>query len=282
MNNEEEIRKLSALLDERTMRLMERESELADQFEEIEAQKEELTAAVEQLMSKNKDLLERNQELDQILYRSSHDLKSPLTSMFGLLAIMQAEELPEHMRNYCTHFERQLHQMNSVINTLTLLGKSVLDEIKLTEVKLTLLVEEEIQHLQYLEKFRQIRFNKFFSGTDRVYTDNLLIRIIVRCLVSNGIIFRDNEPGIVDVHVEATVNELIIKVTDDGEGIDSSIAPRIWDMFYRGSEKSKGQGMGLYLVKKIVERLRGDVRYYRTSHLTVFEISVPLVPLPTV
>lgn len=50
--NEEEIKRLNELLNERTMKLMERESELADRFEELEAQKEELTAAVEELIEK--------------------------------------------------------------------------------------------------------------------------------------------------------------------------------------------------------------------------------------
>ena len=89
----EEINKLTALLDDRTMKLMERESELADKFEELEAQKEELTAAVEELMHTNKELTERNLELDAILYRSSHDLKSPLTSVFGILHLLKSEQI---------------------------------------------------------------------------------------------------------------------------------------------------------------------------------------------
>jgi signal transduction histidine kinase len=282
LNEEDEIKKLSALLDERTMRLMERESELADNFEEIEAQKEELTAAVEQLVIKNQNLLERNQELDQILYRSSHDLKSPLTSMVGLLSLFKSEPLPEHLTVYCTHFHKRLQQMDSVINTLILLGQSVLDEIKVAKVNLPDILEEEINGLYFLENFQWINFKKKLSGLNVVVTDNLLIRILIRCLVSNAIIFRERKQGMVEVQIESSEKKLKLLVMDDGEGIDNEIERKIWDMFYRGSEKSIGQGMGLYLVKKIIGRLNGTIIYYRKDSLTVFEVSVPIFPAPIV
>lgn len=280
MREEEEVKKLSLLLDERTMRLMERESELADQFEEIEAQKEELTAAIEQLVSKNKDLIERNQELDQILYRSSHDLKSPLSSLAGLLSLLKSESLPEHIQVYCLHFDQRIQQMNSVINTLTLLGQSVLDEVKVTSVALSNVMEEAIASQRYLNNFNFIDFKTSLTGADIVMTDNLLIRILVQCLVSNAIIFRDATQGTVDVIIDSSENNLMLQVIDNGEGVSIEIEAKIWDMFYRGSERSVGQGMGLYLVKKIVGRLNGSVVHYRRTGTTVFEVSIPLFLAP--
>jgi signal transduction histidine kinase len=282
LSEEDEIKKLSALLDERTMRLMERESELADNFEEIEAQKEELTAAIEQLVIKNQNLIERNQELDQILYRSSHDLKSPLSSMVGLLSLLKSEPLPEHIKVYCTHFDKRLQQMDSVINTLILLGQSVLDEIKVAEVKLSDVVEEEIAGLHFLENFQLIDFKIKLSGLNVVVTDNLLIRILIRCLVSNALIFRESKRGVIEVRIESSEKNLQLMVMDDGEGIANEIESKMWDMFYRGSEKSVGQGMGLYLVKKIVGRLNGTIIYYRKDSVTIFEASVPIFPAPIV
>ena len=93
---EEEIKTLTELLNERTMALMARETDLADRKEEIEAQQEEITAAVEEVQAKNKVLVatldqlqERNQELDEILYRFSHDLRSPVASILGILSLFK-------------------------------------------------------------------------------------------------------------------------------------------------------------------------------------------------
>ncbi len=273
---EEDIKKLTALLDERTMKLMERESELADKFEELEAQKEELTAAVEELISKNKELTDRNQELDQILYRASHDLRTPVTSMFGVLNLLKADAIPESVKEYCNHFERMMYQMSSVVNTLDLLGKSTLDEVKIKSVAVGPLIEEEIQQLSYLQNFKLIDFRKFVTTADYVNTDELLFRILVRSLLSNAIIFREPREGFVEINASVMSGELQLSVTDDGEGISQSIAPKIFDMFYRGSERSVGQGMGLYLVSKIVWRLHGKLNWESKDGLTIFRISIPV------
>ena len=264
------------------MKLMERESELADKFEELEAQKEELTAAVEELMHTNKELTERNQELDAILYRSSHDLKSPLTSMFGVLNLIKSERLPDHLKDYCIHLEQRMQQMNSVINTLTLLGKSVLDEIKLKEISISDLVTDELAQLKYLPNYKWITFEKRFESPDKVFADELLTRILIRSLLSNAIVFRPATTGNVFISVTTTNQVLNVVVKDDGEGISTEVAPKIWDMFYRGSERSIGQGMGLYLVKKIIHRLHGSIWYQHQEGFTIFEFSVPLAPPPTV
>lgn len=278
---EEEIERLTALLNDRTMKLMERESELADRFEEIEAQKEELTAAVEELIDKNKQLVERNQELDQILYRSSHDLRSPLSSMFGILNLLKSEQLPDHLKGYCFHLEQKMQQMNSVINTLTTLGQSVLDEIKIKQVNIEELLEDEISHLSYLANFKNITFNKTIEGDRVVLIDELLTRIILRSLLSNAIIFRDPELGYIQIRISVISCKLYISIQDDGEGISEEIAAKIWDMFYRGSERSIGQGMGLYLVKKIVDRLQGTVTWRSANRITEFEVSIP-IPAPLI
>jgi signal transduction histidine kinase len=271
-----DIKKLTALLDERTMKLMERESELADQFEELEAQKEELTAAVEKLIDKNKELLERNQELDQILYRASHDLKSPITSMFGVLNLLKSESIPEGFQDYYNHFELMMHQMNGVVNTLDLLGKSTLDEIKIKVVNLKELVERETNQLKYLSNFKWIDFEISFDGPLEIKTDELLVSILLRSLLSNAIVFREPKKGFIKVIMISTIDELQIEVENDGEGISELIAPKIFEMFYRGSERSIGQGMGLYLVKKIVGRLQGQVAWESTSSSTTFKVLIPL------
>lgn len=278
---EEEINALLALLDERTVRLMERESELADKFEELGAQKEELAAALDQLIKNNEDLNIRNQELDLILYRSSHDLKSPLSSMLGLLNLLKVQESNTELHALSFHFEQQLRQMNNVINTLILLGESVLGEVKITKINLIEALDEEIEQLQYLPNYKNVIIEKTLSNCENVITDSLLIRILIRCLVSNAIIFRDQQNGSIEIDIKAERDQLHMWIKDDGDGIEKEVEPRIWDMFYRGSERSLGHGMGLYIVKRIVQRLEGDVKYYRENLKTVFEVSIPLFPPPS-
>ncbi len=276
---DEEIKNLTALLEERTMKLMERESELADKFEELESQKEELTAAVEELIHKNTDLNERNQELDQLLYRASHDLRSPITSMFGILHLLKSDAISESIKDYCQHFERMMHQMNGVVNSLSLLGQSTKETIEISEVDIKPIVEEEISQLSNLPNAPTIKFRKYFSGNGKVHTDEVLLRVLLRCLLSNAITFRERKTGCVEVHIVTLDSKLSLEVIDDGEAISPQVAEKMFDMFYRGSERSIGQGMGLYIVKKIVSRLQGSVNWETRKDKKAFMVSIPLVPV---
>lgn len=267
-------------MNERTMKLMERESELADRFEELEAQKEELTAAVEELIEKNKLLAERNQELDQILYRASHDLGSPVASMVGVLSLLQLEAVPENFKPYCEHFEKAIHQMQAVVKTLILLGQATSESFNPSVFQIQDVVEEEINQLNYLGNFNQVEFKKSFSGHAQLYMDESQLRIILKCVLANAVIFRNPGKGrvMIDVHVQP--DQLALQITDDGEGISAETGKKIFDMFYRGSEKSVGMGMGLYMVRKIVDRLHGSLQWQSGDGQTVFTISIPVTAAP--
>ncbi|WKZ60485.1 MAG: HAMP domain-containing sensor histidine kinase [Cyclobacteriaceae bacterium] len=278
--NEEEIKRLNELLNERTMKLMERESELADRFEELEAQKEELTAAVEELIEKNKLLAERNQELDQILYRASHDLGSPVASMVGVLSLLQLEAIPENFKPYCQHFEKAITQMQAVVKTLILLGQATDESFNPAVFTIQDVVEDEISQLNYLGNFNQIAFKKSFTGNTQLYTDEAQLRIILKCVLANAVIFRKPGKGQVAVDVHVQLDQLSLRIADDGEGISTETGKKIFDMFYRGSEKSVGLGMGLYMVRKIVDRLRGSLMWQSGDGQTVFTISIPVTAAP--
>jgi signal transduction histidine kinase len=278
--NEEEIRRLNELLNERTMKLMERESELADRFEELEAQKEELTAAVEELIEKNKLLAERNQELDQILYRASHDLGAPVASMVGVLSLLQLETVPPNFKTYCDHFEKSITQMQAVVKTLILLGQATSESVSPADCDVQHMVEDEINQLSYLGNFNQVEFKKSFSGNAHVYADESLLRIILKCVLANAVIFRNPGKGYVGVDVDVKPDQLHLRIADDGEGITAEKGSRIFDMFYRGSEKSVGLGMGLYMVRKVVDRLRGSLMWQSGDGQTVFTISIPVTAAP--
>ena len=277
---EEDRKRLATMLEERTMKLMERESELADKFEELESQKEELTAAVEELFQKNKQLTEKNQELDQILYRASHDLRTPITSMFGILNLLKAESIPENLRDYYYHFDQMISQMNSVVNTLTLLGQSTMEEMRIKDIDILCLLDAEVSKLSNLPNFDLIDFKKSLQGNKVIQTDEVLLSILIQSLLSNAIIFREPVKGSIEISVNVSVHLLLFEVKDDGEGISKEIASKIFQMFYRGSEKSTGQGMGLYLVKKIVERFNGAIDWESTGGYTTFRVSIPLAPAP--
>ncbi len=283
---DEEIKRLSVLLDERTMVLMERESDLEDRMEEIEAQKEELTAAVEELESKNKmletaldDLKERNQELHQILYRASHDLRSPITSIVGILNVLEHEKLSKRQRECLGHIRDKSSQMDELLKSLSTLSKTISNEIYVSKINIDLAIRTCINDLRYLPKFSAVVIRTERKGLNEVVTDKSLLCIMIKNLIANSLTFRDPEKdGLILIRSTVFDSYFEIEITDDGEGISSSIKDKIFNMFYRGSELSTGSGLGLYIVRKIVDQLRGHIQFTTCNCETRFKIVLPHRP----
>lgn len=279
----EDIKRLSALLDERTMALMERESDLADRREEIEAQKEELTAAVEELHSKNKtlesaleELKERNLELDQILYRASHDLRSPITSIVGILNVLEHEPLSAFQKLCFEHIRDKSSQMDEVLKSLSTLSKTISNDIHFSEVNLDITIRNCINDLRYLPNFSSVVIRSEMKGQHEVITDRLLVCIIIKNLVANSLTFCDrSKDGMILIRSTGFDSYFEIEVTDNGEGIPDSIKDKIFNMFYRGSERSTGSGLGLYIVRKIVDQLKGHIQFTSGDGLTRFKVVLP-------
>jgi len=275
-----EIERLSVLLDQRTMVLMERESDLADRMEEIEAQKEELTAAVEELESRNKmletaleNLKERNQELDQILYRASHDLRSPITSIVGILNVLKYEPLSANQEKCFEHIRKKSSQMDELLKSLSTLSKTISNDIHFSKINLDSCIRSCVNELSALSS---VVIRTETKGLRDVISDKQLVSIIVKSLVANSLTFRNPaKDGLVTIHSRVFDSYFEIEITDDGEGISDSIKDKIFNMFYRGSELSTGSGLGLYIVRKIVDQLNGHIQFTRDKGLTRFKVVLP-------
>ena len=287
MLEEDKIKKLGALLDERTMQLMERESDLADRKEEIDAQKEELTAAIEELENRNKTLLstlkeleERNRELDQILYRASHDLRSPISSIIGILGLLNKEPLTEFQLNCIKHIDEKSAQMDFILKSLSALSKTITNDVHFCSFDLKELVEECLTYLSLKYKLDSISIELNSKGKTTVNSDRLLLSIIINNLLSNAITFRDSiKEGKIKIHTSVNPSSFEISITDDGEGVSPEIKDKIFTMFYRGSEKSIGSGLGLYIVKKIIEQLKGKIDVISINKETTFKIKLPIATI---
>ena len=153
----EERDKIIEMQQEKNQRLLERESELAEKHEELQSQKEELTAAIEELVIKNNSLTEalaqlqkRNKELDTLLYRASHDLKTPVTSLQGLVDLMESEATTSEQRNLVKFMDDKLSQMNDILKSLEMLAQSAFEKIEYARVNIKSIVKQVMKDLSYL------------------------------------------------------------------------------------------------------------------------------------
>jgi signal transduction histidine kinase len=283
VNRNERERNFEETSQNKNQKLIDREAELADKQEELQAQKEELTAAVEELVNKNNSLTDalsqlqkRNKELDALLYRASHDLKSPVTSLQGLVNLMESEITTTEQKSMMGYMNQKLSQMNGILKSMELLAQAAFEKIEYEKLTVKSIVDQVLSDLSYLPQRENVSIHFTFTENMQVVSDRLFLYNILKSLLSNAIIFRDVlKPGNVWLEINATNGRLLIEVTDDGEGMPANISSHVFDMFYRGSERSLGAGLGLYIAKTAVERMKGEIRWISRSGKTTFQIDLP-------
>jgi signal transduction histidine kinase len=270
-------------LEKQKAQLVAFEQELNERTEELEAQKEELTAAIEELVKMNNylnatlaELQERNQELDQLVYRASHDFKTPITSTLGIVHLLKMEPMSPMLKEYVHRIDLSMHQMNDLLKSLSLFTQASLEELFYERISIAVLVENAKERLQYLEGFSKVQFKIEIDKDLTISTDAILLSEVLKALITNAIIFRDVEEPFVCVSALIVNDSLEIFVEDNGEGMTTEVMQKAFAIFYRGSEKSKGTGLGLYMVKKIMQRLGGQVHLQQLSKGLSVKIILPV------
>ena len=243
---------------------------ITEQKEEIQAQSEELMEASETIAEINRKLEvkieERTQalsqaykELDTFFYRSSHDFRRPLTTFLGLAEVAKvtvkdkaALELFDKVRETASNLDKMLVKLQSIsdVGSQQLFYK----EVFMKEIFDTV-----------CDAFRDDLHRKNIKASIDVSLRHpfisypAMVRIIVENLVENAIYFSGVNHPFIKVKVVENGEYITIDFQDNGQGIAKEYQEQVFDMYFRGNERSKGNGLGLYIVKKAVEKLDGSI-----------------------
>jgi PAS domain S-box-containing protein len=266
--------------------------ELETRNEELEEGREHLKAANKRLKLKRqklklamKELSDRNFELDQIMYKTSHDLRSPLTSILGLLSLAKLEKDPAKLPEYFTYMEDRVAKLDNFVKSMLSYAKTSRMEVQPVEVPWEELVADSLSNLEYMANFKHIRIIKEYNCGEHIFKSDLLrLRIVFNNLLGNAIKYADlrkPEPFI-HIQVEALPGEAVISIKDNGIGIEKKYMPEIGKMFFRATEKSEGSGLGMYIVKQAIERLEGSFQISSESGKgTSILIKLPILEKPS-
>ncbi|TPE44303.1 sensor histidine kinase [Pontibacter mangrovi] len=210
----------------------------------------------EELQRKNKELHKVNTDLDNFVYAASHDLKAPISNLEGLISLLKEDMGPEHAKHeeVMNRIDKSISRLNNIILDLTDVTRVQNEEVQVEEVKLNDLVQEVEGSLENLIFSRSATIEKDFSGFDRLCYSRKNLRSILFNLISNAIKYAapDRKP-LVRVKTEKQNNKYILSVSDNGLGISEKHQQKIFSMFRRVHTHVEGTGLGLYLVKRILE-----------------------------
>lgn len=219
----------------------------------------------------------RNTELDNFVYKVSHDLRAPLSSILGLINLANMPGNDDSLAEYMQLIKKKVEQLDHFINDVLSHSKNLKMEVRIGKVDIRRIVDQTFQDLNYLNGADQIKKEILISGPE-FYSDYWRIAEIFRNLISNAIKYRKvgREDSVIRIVVVTLEKKTEILFQDNGIGIDREYLTHIFDMFYRASEQSQGSGLGLYIVKNAIEKLGGTVTVESTLGTgTAYRISLP-------
>lgn len=148
-------------------------------------------------------------------------------------------------------------------------------EVNLTEFLARYVTgKQEVLNPKAAELHAILQERAYFVGIDPEQMQRILDN-----LVENSVKYSEKSPVHVEISLKSEGEKLHLTVSDDGSGVDEEKLPHIFEEFYRGDEsrnKKEGNGLGLYIVKYLVEAMSGTVRAYNNGGLVV-EIELPLI-----
>lgn len=220
----------------------------------------------EELMQKNQELYRVNQDLDIFVYAASHDLKAPISNIEGLLTVLLESLSPETLAN--EHSQRIIGMMQYSINRFKLTISNLTDVVKLqkehslppTTVNLADITKEVLLDMKQIIESSNVDIRTVIDCEISVHYSRKNLRSIIYNLVSNGIKYRSPErPPFVEIRCSEKEDYIVLKVEDNGLGMDAKNKNNIFKMFHRLHDHVDGTGIGLFMVKRIIENAGGTI-----------------------
>ncbi|MBX2917427.1 MAG: hybrid sensor histidine kinase/response regulator [Cyclobacteriaceae bacterium] len=232
------------------------------------------------LRRQNEELVKINRELDNFVYSVSHNLRAPLLSILGLIQLAQRDDSQRTFTNYWEMMTKSIFNLDETIKEILDYSKNARIEIARNKIDLKKLVSEVQEKVQYIQFYERVSFHVNVHQTADFYSDPYRLAIILTNLISNSIIYSNSYVASM-VTIEAVIDskEARIKLIDNGIGIEEKLMPRIFEMFFRATDRSDGAGLGLYIVREAVEKLKGTIRAESVyGEGTTFYITIPNQP----
>jgi PAS domain S-box-containing protein len=246
--------------------LKEAEQRLQLLSEELAAANEELRASNQELLQANECLSRVNADLDNFIYTASHDLKAPILNIEGLLKVLsrkvQAQSgQEEQLSHILTLMENSVSRFKETINDLTDIARIQKQlDVASEPVNLREMVEVTLLDLTELVQQAGAQIENHLEEHHTVVFPRKNLKSVVYNLLSNAVKYRNPDRALlIRVSCRTEGDYLVLNVQDNGLGMNTRDSDKIFGMFKRQHTHVEGTGIGLYIVKKMVENAGGRI-----------------------
>jgi signal transduction histidine kinase len=230
----------------------------------------------------NKELIEKNSELEQIVYVTSHDLRSPLVNIQGfsqeiLLSMNDLKALTDKMiikeedreslqqildvdiPESFSFIETSIHRMDALLKGLLKLSRFGRVPLNIETLDMNKLTDNVLKTLEFKIKEKNINIRK--QHLPVCMGDEDQINQVFTNIIGNAVKYMDKtENGLIHISASSTDKFNVYHVQDNGMGIDRQFHEKVFELFHRlAPNDSQGEGLGLTIVKKIIDRHNGRI-----------------------
>jgi signal transduction histidine kinase len=245
-----------------------------------EVSEERLRKLTDEIRQKNAELQRTNEQLDRFVYSASHDIKVPIISIKGLTHLATIDCQDQKSLQYFSKIENQTDKLGRFLLEMVEYTRNTKTSIKLEQVKIRDVVDEVVESISHIENARRVEIKKFIRVEEAVMLDRVRFMVILNNLVSNAIKYHNYalaNPW-VKIMISRVGNNIQVMVADNGFGINDQYKEKIFEMFFRASDSPIGSGLGLFIVKETVEKMKGKIMLSsREGEGACFRIDLPLV-----
>jgi signal transduction histidine kinase len=235
-------------------------------YEAAQKSKENLTAINKELNSKNEELQKINIDLDNFIYTASHDLKAPVSNIEGLINTL-SDVLKEDQID-----KEDVYPIVEMINSSILrFSNTIKDLTTITKIQKDIEEEnEEVNISEIVEDIKVLNADLIKSSNAKIIIDcyncplvnfsRKNLKSVLLNLITNAIKYRDfvRSPEVL-ISSEIQDSYILIKIKDNGLGLDKTKQSKLFTMFKRFHDHVDGTGIGLYIVKRIITNSGGYI-----------------------
>jgi PAS domain S-box-containing protein len=215
----------------------------------------------EKIAQRNEELIKINAELDRFVYSASHELRAPLTSVLGLITVARMHQLDEECETLLEMMQTSVERLDLFIKDIVNYSRNSRLEIICEKISFEEVIHESLDQLRYMPEVKHIAISTEIEGTEEFYSDRKRISVLLNNILSNAIKYYNPKEAHPFIHIKVcqSAEEASLEVRDNGLGIAAEYLDKIFNMFFRATQAQSGSGLGLYIVKEIVDKMNGDL-----------------------
>ena len=216
--------------------------------------------------------------MNTFIYKATHDLKGPLSSIKGLANVAKMEVHEPVANKYLDMIYESTGRLDHILHALIETMSVKKSAITFEEIHFDILIHDILKRLEYADGSKDVEFTTQIENTKSFSTDFKILNSILQNLIENAVKYRNiaQKKPFCKIDIQDVKDGIQITISDNGIGINQETQGKVFEMFFRAHRDSKGTGLGLYIVKDSITRLGGTIHLDSEEEKgSVFTIFLP-------